>query len=105
VLRLRLGRQDVYAGPALGAGVTWASAGSSASANGGSALLASYELGVQLGISRELTGALAGALHLEGGYARGPKLRADDRDLATLSGAFLGIALRMSVGVGGRTGH
>jgi len=37
---------------------------------------------------------------LEGGYARGPALRADDRDLATLSGAFLGVALRLSIALG-----
>jgi hypothetical protein len=98
-LRLRLARQVLYAGPALGAGFTWASAGTSASANGGSALLLSYELGARLGVSHDFSRGLAASLCLEAGYAHGPKLRADDRDLATLSGSFLGLGLGMSFGL------
>jgi hypothetical protein len=99
VLRLRLGRQLLHADPALGAGITWASAGSSTSANGGSALLLSYELGARLGVSHDFSRGLAGGLCLEAGYAHGPRLRADNRDLATLSGLFLGLGLRVSIGL------
>jgi hypothetical protein len=98
-LHLRLGREVLSAGPALGAGITWASAGSSSSANGGSALLLSYEVGARLGVSHDFSRGLAGGLCLEVGYAHGPKLRADDRDLATLSGVFLGLGLRVSIGL------
>ncbi|HMI91795.1 MAG TPA: hypothetical protein VK509_10555 [Polyangiales bacterium] len=99
LLRLRFGRQVLHAGPALGAGGTWASSSANDAADGGGALLPSYELALRLGLLRELTGSLAADLCLEGGYARGPTVRADDRDLATLSGAFLGLALRLSLAI------
>ena len=101
-LQLSWARERLHGGPAFGVGGTWASAGSSDTADGGSALMLSYQLGLQLGLAHALSPDLGADLVLAGGYARGPEIRADQRELASLSGAFLSAALRLTLGVGAR---